>query len=200
MNSLADSDSIFRYHRNMILFHGSQSSTALGWRDRESQVIRFKALAEIAGLTNCSVLDAGCGYGDLFTFLDQLYTNLTYTGIEQIPELFDEAVSRFTNQQQVNFIQGNFNTFNIPVTDYVFASGSLNYKSTTNNYIFKAILKLYESCRLGVAFNLLSHIEPNGLLIAYDPGTIVKYCESLCNRVVIKNDYTDGDFTVFMYR
>ena len=91
-------------------------------------------------------------------------------------------------------------TNNLPVADYVFASGSLNYGSTDAGYIFKAIYKLFECCRAGLAFNLLRYVPNPGLLVAYDPDMILAHCRTLSAKVVFKDDYDEQDFTVWIYR
>jgi SAM-dependent methyltransferase len=200
MTSLTDSSAIFSYHRDMIGRHGLQSSFALGWRDRESQLVRFKALSAIADLSGCSILDAGCGYGDLLPYLSALYGSFAYTGIEQVPELLDEAIERYGTWPGATFIPGNFTAMALPAADYVFASGSLNYGSAEPGFIFKMITKLFEASRRGFAFNLLSDIIPNGLLVAYDPERIVRFCKPICREVKLTRGYAEDDFTVFMYR
>lgn len=201
MSSLTDSSAIFQYHRAMIKSYGPQSSYALGWRDTESQLNRFKVLAGIADLNNCTVLDAGCGYADLLPYLQNLYPDLKYyCGIEQIPELLDEAIDRYGHLPYTTFIPGNFITRKLPVMDYVLASGSLNYASADPKFIYKAIEKLYSSCNKGLGFNLLSSVPINGLLTAYDPQEIVAYGRTLSPDVVLIDNYADEDFTVFMYR
>jgi len=184
----------------MINTHGRESSFALGWKDIESQQVRFKTLAGIADLSGRSVLDAGCGYGDLLPYFSALYKNVTYIGIEQIPELLKEAILRYGMRPAATFIQGNFTTTKLPAVDYVFASGSLNYRSADPDFIFRAIDKLYEACSYGVAFNLLNYIVPNGLLVAYHPGQVISYCSSICPEVKLIQDYDPNDFTVYMYK
>jgi SAM-dependent methyltransferase len=200
MSSLTDSVAIFNYHRGMINTHGRESSFALGWKDVESQQIRFKALAGIGDLSGRSVLDTGCGYGDFLPYLSASYQDFTYTGMEQIPELLKEAVVRYRHLPETTFIQGNFTTAVLPAVDYVFASGSLNYRSTDPEFIFKVIDKLYGACNYGFAFNLLNHIVPNGLLVAYNPKQIISYCSSICPEVKLIQDYDPNDFTVYMYK
>lgn len=200
MNTLTDSIPIQRYHQDMIALHGNHGSAAQGWRDDHSQTVRFEALAAIADLNGHSILDAGCGHGDLRSYLQQFYPDIDYTGVDHLPEFLKVAERRYQSWPSTRFIAGNFMTMELPVTDYILASGSLNYKSTDPDFIFKAISTLYSSCRLGLAFNLLSFIPLNGLIVAYDPEKIKTYCESLSKRVVLKADYDDEDFTVFMYR
>lgn len=200
MNSLTDSAAIFNYHRDMIKSYGYESSLALGWKDVASQQIRFKTLAGIADLSGRSVLDAGCGYGDLLPYFSVLYNDITYIGIEQIPELLKEAIIRHGSRPAATFIHGNFITDLLPTADYVFASGSLNYQSADPDFIFKTIDKLYAVCGYGFAFNLLSSIVPNGLLVAYNPDQIICHCASICHEVKLIQGYDPNDFTVYMYK
>lgn len=200
MNSLDDSAAIFSYHQDMISSHGADSPLALGWLDRQSQMSRFEVLAGIADLSDHSVLDAGCGYGDLLPFLNQRFSGITYTGIEQMPELLAEALKRHAGEINCHFISGNFVVMQLPQVDYVFASGSLNYRSTDPRFIYKIIEKLYKACRIGLAFNLLCKIPDNGLLVAYDPVHILDHCRSLCNDVELVTGYAEEDLTVYMRR
>lgn len=200
MSFLEDFDPVFRYHRDMVTLHGADSSRALGWLNREDQLIRFESLAGIAALDGKTVLDAGCGYGDLFTFLTQRYKLGHYYGIEQIPELLDEASRRYWDRDNVTFMSRNFLSMELPFADYVFASGSLNYRSSDPDHISRAITTLFEHCRLGLAFNLLRSVPDNGLLVAYDPQLIMDHCRSLTEHSVLKTDYSAEDFTIWLYR
>lgn len=168
--------------------------------DQRSQAVRFEALSQIADLTNHAVLDAGCGYGDLYAYLGSLYPNINYSGIEQIPELLEEAERRYGSHPETTFLPGNFMTVKLAPTDYVLASGSLNYHSEDPQFIYKAIAKLYSSCTLGLGFNLLRHIPHEGVIVAYDAQLILNYCQTLSPRVVFLDDYDTDDFTLFLYR
>ena len=53
----------------MISDHGADSSFALGWLNKHDQQVRFETLAKIADLNGKTVMDAGCGYADLYPFL-----------------------------------------------------------------------------------------------------------------------------------
>ncbi|WP_143014090.1 hypothetical protein [Mucilaginibacter pineti] len=48
----------------------------------------------------------------------------------------------------------------LPLSDYVMVSGSLNYQQNDPDFIYKAISKLFESCTKGFAFNLLRPLSP----------------------------------------
>jgi SAM-dependent methyltransferase len=75
------------------LGHGS-------WR---SQLKRFEAACEVTDLRGLSVLDVGCGYGDLVPFLVARRVGL-YRGIDIVPEFVQEARQRYQDiQEDVDF-------------------------------------------------------------------------------------------------
>lgn len=42
----------------------------MGWADKYSQISRFEALCRGLTLDGSSILDIGCGYGDLLAFIE----------------------------------------------------------------------------------------------------------------------------------
>ena len=197
---MLDNAAVFRYHRQRIREYGAGSPGALGWHP-EGQQVRFKMLAQIGDLANHSVLDVGCGYADLYPFLKQRFAGVQYRGIEQMPELLDVALARYCHCSDISLSSGDFLRSPLPLSDYVLASGSLNYRHRNPDFIYQALEKLFASCRLGLGFNLLSG-EPagSGPLAAYAPAAIVAFCQKLSPNVVLLDGYWEGDFTVFVYR
>lgn len=200
MKNISDTAAIFSYHRRAMSIHGKESNRALGWREPESQLIRFKELVDLADLNNCTVLDAGCGHGDLSIYLQRIYPAMKYIGVEQIPELLEVAIERFKGMDNIVFQKADFMRSELPCADYIMACGSLNYYNHDREFIFKAIKTLFNSSKCGLAFNLLSRVMGLGLLVAYDPQKIFSYCKTLSPKVILKNDYSDEDFTIYMYK
>ncbi len=200
LGRLLDEAAVFRYHRQRIKECGVGSPGALGWLP-DGQLIRFEVLSQIGDLAHCSVLDVGCGYADLHPFLQQRFAGVRYHGIEQMPELLKLARTRYGHAPGVTLTTGDFLRAPLPPSDYVLASGSLNYRHRNPRFIYEAIEKLYADCRRGLGFNLLSW-EPadGGPLAAYDPTAIVAFCQTLAPDVQLVEGYRDGDFTVFMRR
>jgi len=185
----------------MTADHGSDSSFALGWRNKHDQQVRFKILAGIADLNGKTVMDAGCGHADLYPFLKDRYPQLAhYCGIEQITELADKAILQYGHLPDITFITRNFLHAHLPICDYVLVSGSLNYGSSVNGFIYDAIEKLYSHCTAALGFNLLRYIPADGTLVAYDPDDIVSFCKTLSQNIILKMDYDEADFTIFIYR
>jgi SAM-dependent methyltransferase len=195
-----DSTAVFRYHRHRLQTYGAGGPQALGWNGTTGQYARFEALTRIGDLAQCSVLDAGCGYADLYPYLRQRYAGVRYYGIEQVPELLEVAQARYPDAEGISLRSGDFLREVLPPTDYVLASGALNYRQRDSRFIYQAIETLYGSCQLGLGFNLLSW-EPagGGPLASYDPATILSFCHELAPRAELLEGYWEGDFTVFVY-
>ena len=55
---------------------GEGTSGALGWKSDENQNIRFEILSQIGDMSGLSVLDLGCGHGDLCGYLGRKYSDI----------------------------------------------------------------------------------------------------------------------------
>ncbi|SJZ92476.1 class I SAM-dependent methyltransferase [Sediminibacterium ginsengisoli] len=198
--ALTDTAGIFRFHKEQIRLYGQDHVGALGWEDYEGQQVRFSVLADIADLNHHSVLDVGCGHGDLRAYLGERYPHLRYFGVEQIPDLLNIAIQKYSHLPETLFFQGDFEQAELPVTDYILLSGALNYYNTDPLFVLRMIEKLYNNCRRGFGFNLLSYAwPPDGLIVSYKPEFITEYCKRLSANVVFRNNYRENDYTIFMY-
>jgi SAM-dependent methyltransferase len=191
---------ILQYHETRIRAHGLRSAMALGWNIPANQQVRFEMLAEIAALDNKSVLDVGCGRGDLRAYLGGKFASVQYTGIEHLEEFLVIAKKLYGRLPGTKFILADFWTTPIPPSDFILASGALNYANSDPDFIYKQISRLYAAAVEGFGFNLLSKVGyPPGDLRAHDPDDILSYCRTLSKRVRYRDGYLDGDYTIFMY-
>ncbi len=169
------------------------------WNSKYNQEIRFEVLSKIAILDNKSVLDVGCGLGDLYVYLNSKNIHTIYTGIDIVPLFVSEAQRLLPKAdiklQDVFLVNEQY--------DYVLASGSLNINiADAKNYYFKMIKKMFECAKYGLAFNMLNaaqHIT-NDTFIAYDIDEVSKYCKTLTGKVTVVTGYLPHDFTVYMYK
>jgi trans-aconitate methyltransferase len=198
--TLVDNLNVRRYHEMRIKEHGEDSTQALGWKNLHSQQARFAMLEDIGDMNDHSVLDVGCGHGDLRAYLDDKYPRMRYAGIDQMESFLDIAIDRYAHLPETAFYQGDCYSSELPSMDYVLACGSLSYHNNDPNYIEFMISKLFNTCHVALGFNLLSKIEPGGILTAYDPEIIIQYCYTLTDNVILHQGYFENDFTVWMYK
>lgn len=170
---------------------------SLGWSNEHTQKIRFKILMEISGLEiTDSVLDVGCGHGDLSYYFDD------YLGIDLRNSAIITAREKYEDKWKGLF-QGNFLNQSVFETerefDWCFASGIFAFKDNWEEITQNTIEKMFSLCKKGIAFNLLSDSCEN-------KDVDMKHCtvedvsflmHSVTDNYVIRNDYLPNDLTVY---
>lgn len=190
---------VYWYHRKQSKRWPEDNARSLGWTDRDSQHSRFAAIASNVEFDGCSVLDLGCGYGDLYPFLTSQYAIHSYLGVEQHANFIQQAKVRHQSPT-CDFKRGDISTLSVNAHDVVVASGSLNYASKNENYLTSMIERMYALADKAVVFNLLDkHYYPaRQLLVSYHPQGVYRFCKTLCEDVRLVEGYCDGDFTIVM--
>ena len=67
--TIIEKATIIHYHRHLLEKHSVNGVKSLGWKNDESQIKRFEAFTKVGNLEGSSVLDLGCGIGDLKAYL-----------------------------------------------------------------------------------------------------------------------------------
>ena len=192
---------IIKYHKDCIKTFGLESNEALGWKNRENQTIRFKNILEIGDLNGTTVLDVGCGTGDLFDYMNQQSITCNYTGIDQVKEFIELAGKKYRTHPNASFLLGDFWSVDVHRYDYVLASGALSYRNSDPEFIYKMIFRLYSLSEIAFGFNLMESTElKDGGLVAYEKNRILAYCQKICPNVIIKDNYLKDDYTIMMYK
>src|SRR5262245_18456396 len=89
-----DDESTVAYFTRLVERHGTDPR-ALDWGSRESQRLRFAVLAGVGPLGGASVLDVGCGQGDLLDWLRESGIDAQYAGVDITPPMVEVARRRF---------------------------------------------------------------------------------------------------------
>src|ERR1051326_8256459 len=101
-----------------------ESPEALHWVDYPSMAVRFKHLVEDLSINGRSILDAGCGMGDLLPYLYAKADNFNYLGMDTNPGFIQIAKKRYGGH---NFAAGDpFNGKLARRFDLVISSGVMN--------------------------------------------------------------------------
>lgn len=189
------------YHLDRLMEFGPGSAGALGWKNNENHSERLNLFCGLGDISGQSVLDIGCGHGDLYEVLANRFFDFTYTGIDQMQPFLDVAINRYGSFPGAGFLLGDFTADALPRADYVIASGALSYHCVQPRFIFNMIDKLFAATGIGLGFNLLSKVDyAEGILVAYDPAIILAYCRTLSSRVELRPNSIGDDFTVFLYK
>ena len=179
------------------------SSLALGWGLNGKQNLRFLALSEIGISPDSSVLDIGCGFGDLFKYLIDNNWKGNYLGVDLVEDLLSEAkkqnpTAKFENTDILN--DGIKNKF-----DFVVSSGIFNAKLINEDsyqYIERMLIRMLRISNKGVAVDFLStYVDfEHKTNFHSDPAIIFKIAKSLSKRVAIRHDYLPFEFSLYIYK
>jgi len=192
------------YYTRSVEAHG-HSRQAVGWGSVQSQETRFRVLAEIGLNPASSILDVGCGLGDLYGYLTKNFNvHPSYLGIDITPAMIQAAQAKFPEGK---FIVGDLLAPGnvIPQVDFVLASGIfalLDIDRDPYRIMRNLIAAMFRLCRIGVAFNSLSSWTPNPEPRKFfvDPVAALTMCREIAPWVTIRHDYMAHDFTIYLYR
>ena len=179
---------------------------SLSWGSKGAAHQRFRQMWAEIDFNGKSVLDVGCGFGEMARFLRKRYKDVDYTGVDLLEEFVDQAKAA---HPYYKFEARDY--FEDPLDekfDVIMASGTLNSDLGTSekNMEFrkKAIKIMFENTKGVLVFNMLGgHPVPKtkkGSNVWYaDSLEILEYCTSLTRRVILRSNYHPRDFTIFMY-
>jgi SAM-dependent methyltransferase len=194
---------IIARHRDALRRHG-HAPQALYWSSEQIQQLRFRILLEIGVQQGDRVLDVGCGFGDLYPLLCRTAANIHYTGLDLSPDLI--AAARELHPA-AEFFSGDL--FDLDPTansyDLVLLSGALNEALDDDGRYARAVIKrIYDTSRRGVACNLLNAengwIASRRDLQSFHPAEIRNYCNHFSRHTLLRSDYLENDFTLYLFR
>lgn len=205
--TLARSAVLAAYHQRLIERYSVEDARSLGWTSRETQRRRFLTLWRMAGSPRTgSLLDVGCGLGDLLTFLDQHDAAVRYVGIDIRPSVIGDARARHpgvrfevADAQSCGRLQERF--------DCVFASGLFGVAAVCSpDYIREVLTSLWQVTDRALVFNMNSTHAPAGDRKAEDfygdPAAVLDFCLRRLSLTVHVNHGTarSSDCSVVAWR
>lgn len=200
MLSGSDKQKMYSFYKELLEEHGPYSPSSLSWNNEFTQFIRFKVLCEIAKLERSSLLDVGCGLGDLYLFLSNVASDFKYSGIDIVPDFVLHAKEKFP---EAEFQLKEIHEFQKDSFDYVLASGIFAFRIPDyQKKYFETIKNMFSVAKKGVGFNMLdSKVHPSDeIFVTFEPQEIKKFCEGFCKHVKLVQGYLPQDFTIFLYK
>lgn len=197
-----DKDKIIERYNSRLRKHG-YSINALASGSEERRNLRYQILCEVGINDGDSILDLGCGFGDLNKYLNTNNIKVRYIGIdinEQIIKLGKE------NTPEVDLRVSDIMADPLPDNiDFILSTSSFNNKLfEDDNYVF--VEQLLEKCqsiaRKGVAIDFLSSyvdFKVDDDVFYYEPEKILTIAKKITKRVCIRHDYELFEFCLYMY-
>ncbi len=163
--------------------------------------IRFRNLVKDLELDGKSIMDAGCGMGDLLPYIYAKTDDFNYLGIDKSRDFIDIATKRYEGHK---FQIGDPFNGQVGKFDVILSSGVMN--GNVEDWLKKRkkmIANLFNQTKGTLAFNMAGSLKPipSDSLISYaDAQEIADYCKTLAKKVILRTDYLDNDFTIVMHK
>lgn len=180
----------------------------LGWGSRSSQLLRFEQIELLPIKDKDTLLDVGCGCGDLFDYLLLKQTRVVYNGIDKSEKAVEDANNRHSFFVDAGWFKAEVKQFDdwffIEKRDWVVASGIFCYPSD-NWYkeTCQTIERMYEISNHGISINFLTAINGNtrNEKMRYTtPDEVLPMTSSLSKNVKLLFGYLPNDFTIQVLR
>lgn len=168
-----------------------------GWIDSQSQTLRYSAMFETGIIqSNSTILDWGCGDGNLIEFLQNINFNFkNYTGYDINPKMIDFALNKFPDNNFTSKLSRS-------KTDWVVASGIFSI-DISEDEMKSEIQSMWKHSKIGVAFNLISDgwSGAGRNLCTWNKSQVLEWVSSNFPKIKVVQGYLgDEDFTVFLLR
>ncbi len=144
--------------------HGA-TAKGVDWTSEEELLFRYDKMlgvlddSSVAVPDQPSLLDVGCGWGGQLRRAHEVGRELKYTGIDVVEAMIEHARNAFPDAE---FIHGDVFALDAPSGyDFVVCNAILTQKLDVSipameEYARRLVLKMFELCRMGIAFNMMS--------------------------------------------
>ena len=197
-------DAVRIYYEGRLQEFGA-IARGVDWNSAESQANRFDELVPADAIGSmASILDYGCGYGALFTYLRDREWSGQYCGYDVAPSM--TAAARQLNPEVAEFVD------EAPARPFerTVASGLFNVRldfddDVWHSYITTALDSMWELTTGAMAFNMLtSHSDADRRrqdLYYGDPGRYLNHCLARYSRHGrLHHGYGLYEFTIEVHR
>ena len=168
------------------------------WNSREHQEIRFDVILSLLpkDLSSSTLVDAGCGFGDLYCYLQKKERLVQkYIGIDMLEEMQSIAQKR----TKETILLANICTDPLPSAEYYLCSGALNILTQFESYQF--IHNAYKSATKGLIFNLLYGDKESQTYNYFTKEQIESLAQELkVQKLCFKDAYLEHDLTVGFFK
>lgn len=184
-----------QFYASAIQMYGT-SAKGVNWTSRETQEVRFAAILKLLPKKVNSLVDAGCGFGDLYTYMkNKKHSVKKYIGIDSLVDMYSIA-SQNTAQE---IIIADITKDEIPKADFYVCSGAMNVLNIFETHLF--IRNCFEASNNGFIFNILHGDKQSETYNYFTTEQIDKIAKSLnVKKVKIKDDYLENDITVGFFK
>lgn len=181
------------FYTQAIKEHGI-SAQGVHWNSKYTQYKRFEVITKLIRkeIPLSSIIDVGCGFGEYYNYLlNNNFVARSFIGIDCEQNMVNISRKRFPH---IEFFLQDVLEDKLLLADYYVSSGALNILSKENIEVF--IKRCFEHSSKGFIFNYLK----NETFYDISQDEIIEMCKEHTDKLKIKENYLENDFTIFMIK
>lgn len=195
------------YYTEKIHQEGA-GARGMDWRDTASQYLRFERLLKHLEVgAGISLLDVGCGSGELFAYCRERGWEPDYLGIDVSESMVAATRRRFGDKRALLASSADMVREGRGF-DFVVASGTFNVRQDTpeeewRRFVFHSVEEMYSLARRAVALNIMSsRVDYRYDHLFYtDPNYLADIADRCGTRdFVIDHGYPLFEMTLTLYK
>lgn len=175
---------------------------SLKWLNYDSAACRYIEITHDLDFAGKSILDVGCGFGDIIPYIRVKTGDFKYTGTDLMPEFVQEGQKRYPEHTFVE--QNYFEVLPEKHYDIIICSGALNSNNKDAiEYRKNNIKAMFDRTDYALAFNMAGnskHIPDTNWIHYTDSKKILDYCFTLTNKIIFRQAYHEKDFTIILIK
>lgn len=179
------------FYESALAAHG-ETPEGVHWNSTESQEMRFQVMRTFLpeDLSGVTLVDAGCGFGDFYRYLDRCGERPgEYIGLDVMEPMVKTARVRTGCEILLRDVLSD----PLPRADYYLCSGAMNTLTRVETRQF--ILNCYAASATGFVFNLLKGWDTSPIYNYYHTREIEQLGQELNADYRIADDYMVDDLT-----
>ncbi|WP_024955467.1 class I SAM-dependent methyltransferase [Sulfurospirillum arcachonense] len=173
------------------------SARGLNWNSDASQKIRFEVITYFIQneLSSCSVVDAGCGFADLYLFWEEKGLRpKSYIGIDSVQNSINISKKRLKKFPSCSFTCRDILKDELYLADWYIASGSLNVLSDFDTWLF--LEKILSYSKKGIIFNILKGEKKSETFNYQNRENIIQFAKEKDLKIRVIEDYLKNDMSI----
>jgi len=180
-----------KFYLSSIKKHGSQPQ-GVNWVSKKTQELRFDIILDMLPNNIDSLVDAGCGFGDFYTYSQKKNTSIQkYTGIDSLHKMCTIA-NKKTKQE---ILLADITKDKLPFSQYYICSGAMNILNTFETHLF--IKNCFNSCQKAFIFNILHGDKESKTYNYWTKQKIKELAKEIgVEKISIQDGYMKDDITV----
>jgi len=192
------SDLVQEHQGGMKSIHSTKSNYL-----RKHQDLKFSYVNNYLKESD-SLLDVGCGLGDLCVFCRKNGWKGKYTGLDISDKMIEFTQKRLTNDDilEVDILEDDYQDKH----DVVVSISTIQQEPLYDNgekYLKNMIEKMFILSKKIIIFDVFSnkfvdHIRKGNLYV--DPLKLLDYCYTLSNRLILINEYNPFQIMIILHK